>query len=156
MLKLFPLKYIWIMWQSFWKEVVLCNIPIQLQYWFLIFSSLENIFIIIRLSYKNFVWIFHYIIFFISDNHYQRKLETSKINYVVVMVIIFLRILIDILALLLLKTTKYSYTKSDMQDKHRMKKIQNPISHILLLVLCFDRILSRTYHYKDSPFNLTL
>ena len=72
-----------------------------------------------------FLHMVHYIIFFISDTHHQsRKVNIGRITIAVVKGIIFVRLLIANLIFLETKHI-YEYTKSDLPDKHLMKKIQN-------------------------------
>ena len=70
------------------------------------------------LPYKN--YIFHYIIFFISNTHHQRKLIISRINPSVVMVTIFVRILTANLTISW-KIIEYANTKSYVPYKNPMK-----------------------------------
>ena len=63
---------------------------------------------------------FHYITFFKSDNHHQSKAEISKINPILLAVIVFVRLLIADLDFPE-KTTKFAYTKSNIMDKHHIK-----------------------------------
>ena len=70
---------------------------------------------------------FHYIIFFIGDNHHQSKAEISKIIPDVLIANIFC----ELIYLFTRKTTKYGHTKSYILDKHHMKKIKTLPLHIL-------------------------